>query len=395
MQELLQSPRTPHLLRIWADLSQQKELPQLDRWLVARMKQDKRFGSRDRRWYSEAVFSAVRWAMPLLDSREESQNLAPKAAWNAVRALPPEQLFSELGKFAETLPAEGLASAGLSGWFEKSLARRVELSHWSDEQKETFLKAQNRRAPLWLRLNKPGHKARVEAKLHELAVAFSWHGSSLKIETDKNLQQTPILEEGWAEVQDYGSQLLGEKIPVEGAAQIWDCCAGGGGKSLQLAALYPKAQIYASDIRAYKSTEVSRRALRAKLPNVTPIPWNGGPQLDVPRSVGKGFDIIVVDAPCSGSGTWRRSPDGRFRVSEDMVNDLQILQLSIVEKVLPFLKPGGQLIYATCSWFPEENEDVTAKLRESLPLTLEEETICGLPDADSDCLFLSRMRKSR
>lgn len=395
MQELLQSPRTPHLLRIWADLSQQKELPQLDRWLVARMKQDKRFGSRDRRWYSEAVFSAVRWAMPLLDSRAESQNLEPKAAWNAMRALPPEQLFSELGKFSETLPAEGLASAGLSTWFEKSFARRVELSKWSEEQKGTFLKAQNRRAPLWLRLNKPGHKARVEAKLIELQVAFSWHGASLKIETDKNLQQTAILEEGWAEVQDYGSQLLGEKIPVEGAAQIWDCCAGGGGKSLQLAALYPKAQIYASDIRAYKSTEVSRRAHRAKLPNVTPIPWNGGRQLDLPRSVGKGFDIIVVDAPCSGSGTWRRSPDGRFRVSEDMVNDLQMLQLSIVEKVLPFLKTGGQLIYATCSWFPEENEDLTAKLRESLPLTLEEEAICGLPDADSDCLFLSRMRKSR
>lgn len=395
MQELLQSPRTPHLLRIWADLSQQKELPQLDRWLVARMKQDKRFGSRDRRWYSEAVFSAVRWAMPLLDSRSDSQNLEPKAAWNAVRALPPEQLFSELGKFAETLPAEGLASAGLSTWFEASFGRRVELSKWTDEQSETFLKAQNRRAPLWLRLNKPAHKARVEAKLNELEVAYSWHGTSLKIESDKNLQQTPILEDGWAEVQDYGSQLLGEKIPVEGSAHIWDCCAGGGGKSLQLAALYPKAQIYASDIRAYKSTEVSRRAHRAKLPNVTPIPWNGGRQLDLPRSVGKGFDIIVVDAPCSGSGTWRRSPDGRFRVSEDMVNDLQNLQISIVEKVLPFLKPGGQLIYATCSWFPEENEDVTAKLRASLPLTLEEETICGLPDADSDCLFLSRMRKSR
>lgn len=395
MQELLESPRTPHLFRIWTDLAKEKELPQLDRWLVGRMKQDKRFGSKDRRWYSEAVFSAVRWAMPMLETRAESQGLDPKAAWKSLSAMPADELFQALAQFSKVMPEDGLASAGLSDWFSRSFARRMEISDWSLEQKESFLKAQNRRAALWLRLNKSAHKAKVEAKLNELQVPFSWHGASLKIESDKNLTQTPILEEGWAEIQDYGSQLLGEKIPVEGPAQIWDCCAGGGGKSLQLAALYPKAHIYASDIRAYKSTEVSRRAHRAKLPNVTPIPWNGGFQLDLPRSVGKGFDIILVDAPCSGSGTWRRSPDGRFRVTEDSIAALQKLQISIVEKVLPFLKPGGQLVYATCSWFPEENEDVTAQLRAELPLTLEEEMICGLPDADSDCLFISRMRKGR
>ncbi len=393
MEELLQSPRTPHLFRIWSDLAKQKELPQLDRWLVQRMKQDKRFGSKDRRWYSEAVFAAIRWSMPLLDKRLETASLTPAAAWEALRTLPPEKLFGELGEFGKSLPAEGLASAGLSSWFQASLDRRVALSHWTDQQRDSFLSAQNRRAALWLRLNKPSNKAKVEAKLNEMGLSYDWHGSSLKIESDKNLQQTPILEDGWAEVQDYGSQLLGEKIPVQAAAQIWDCCAGGGGKSLQLAALYPKAHIFSSDIRAHKSTEVSRRAHRAKLPNVTPIPWNGGDQFDLPRSVGKGFDIILVDAPCSGSGTWRRSPDGRFRISDESIRNLQTLQLSIVEKVLPYLKKGGQLVYATCSWLPEENEDVTAKLRDTLPLVLEEEMICGLPVFDADCLFVSRMRK--
>ncbi|MBC7659424.1 MAG: RsmB/NOP family class I SAM-dependent RNA methyltransferase [Chitinophagaceae bacterium] len=394
MHELLQSPRTPHLLRIWTDLCREKEMPQLDRWLVLRMKQDKRFGSKDRRWYSEGVFSAIRAALPYMEHLE-GRPLDPRESWDILRAIEPETFFKGLAAYAESPDRDDLTRGGLSSWFRPSLARRIELSHWDDGQTKDFLKAQNTRAPLWLRLNRPAHKAKIEKKLEELQVAYSWRGEGLKIETEKNLSQTPILEEGWAEVQDYGSQILGDKIPVSGAVTVWDCCAGGGGKSLQLAAKHPKAQIYSSDVRSYKSTEVSKRALRARLPNITPIPWNGSAQLELPRAVGKGFDIIVVDAPCSGSGTWRRSPDGRYRTTHQSLNDLQKLQLSIVEKVLPFLKPGGQLVYATCSWFPEENEDVTALMRETLNLTLEEESICGLPVEDSDTLFFSLMRKGR
>lgn len=186
-------------------------------------------------------------------------------------------------------------------------------------------------------------------------------------------------------------------MPLDGEPLVWDCCAGGGGKTLQLAArLRGNGRVYASDVRSYKLAEVERRAQRAGLNRVETLEWNGEQLPHFPKDWTKrgGVDIILIDAPCTGTGTWRRSPDSKFRCDEDSIKDLQKLQKSLFSKVLPALKKGGCLIYATCSWLPEENEDIiAAALSEHPELQCESQVLCGNPAEDSDTMFYAVLRK--
>lgn len=377
---LLTTPRTPHLKAIWADLCRESEIPQLDRWLVNRLKQDKRYGSKDRRFYADAVFGIMRQVQSL----SEFAHLSPDEAWTKVRLTDAHSLFEKLD--------DNQGSSALSQWFLPYLEKRILKSAWTAEQTDAFLKSQLNRAPLWLRLNQSTKKSRFESILNDLGVPFESFGNSYKILVEKNLSQTAIFEEGLAEVQDYGSQLLGLEIPVRPGNSLWDACAGGGGKSIQLASMHPDAQIFASDVRSYKSAEVERRAVKAKLRNIRAIPWDGSDDFTRPKAAKDGFDIILVDAPCTGAGTWRRSPDGRFRLSQKIIADLADLQFSIIKKVLPQLKPKGELVYATCSWFVEENEEVVERAARELGLQIVSQGLKGSPYEDSDSLFAARLR---
>ncbi|RZA19240.1 MAG: RsmB/NOP family class I SAM-dependent RNA methyltransferase [Proteobacteria bacterium] len=379
---LLSSPRTPHIKRIWTDLCAEKEVPQLDRWLVNRLKQDKRFGSKDRRFYADAVFAIMRRALAL----DELKDYEPMVAWQKIRDWEVHSFFEAIEKLDKT------ASGGLSPWFNSYLDERIKASAWSAQQKSDFLTKLLTRAPLWLRLNHLDKKPRLEKLLGELNVPFENSGFAYKMLVEKNFTGTPVIEDGLAEVQDYGSQLLGLSVQVKDGGTIWDACAGGGGKSLQLASLHPRAYVYASDVRAYKSTELLKRSARAKLKNVHPVLWDGSTHFDRPNKAAQGFDVILVDAPCSGSGTWRRSPDGRFKISKANLGELHDLQFSIIKKVLPHLKAGGELVYATCSWLVEENEAVVNRAARELGLTIIEQTMKGSPDTDADTLFVARLR---
>ncbi len=382
---LLTTPRTPHLKAIWQDLIREKEVPQLDRWLVLRLKQDKRFGSKDRRFYADSIFSMMRYALEL----KELEGLDPKEAWQHIRTEDVSRLFEKI----EALIEAGLKQGGLSSWYQSRLELRCQTSSWSEEQYQKFLDKQLERAPLWLRLNHESARGRAEKLLHDLEVPFEVFGKAYCIKVEKNLSASPLLTDGIMEVQDYGSQLLGESMELKANETLWDACAGGGGKSLQLGSLHPKAKIFASDVRAYKSSEVIKRAERAKIKNIATLAWDGSARLDKPKSVQNGFDKILVDAPCSGSGTFRRSPDGRFRINTASIQELQDLQFRIVRNVLPHLKKGGELIYATCSWLVEENEAVSDRIASELGLKLISQSLKGLPDQDSDTLFVARFQQ--
>ncbi len=385
---LLSSPRTPHLKKIWSDLCREKTVPQLDRWISLRLKQDKRFGSKDRRYYADSVFSLMRYALAL----GQVQSLEPVKAWEYIRSLEAQDFFQAIEDLSEQT-LDGPQKGGFSDWFSPRIEERKKISGWSEEDEERFLSLQMERAPFWLRLNREGKRSELEQELNRLEVPFERHELSYKILQEKNLSASRIMTDGLAEVQDFGSQMLVSGLKLKPNATVWDACAGGGGKTLQLASLYPKAEIFASDVRAYKSAEVQKRAERARLTNVKTLSWNGSAELQKPRSARDGFDLILVDAPCSGSGTFRRSPDGRFRLSSEMLKELQDLQGHILRNVLPHLKPEGEIIYATCSWFVEENEAVTEKAARELGLTILDEGLKGLPMHDSDTLFASRLKR--
>jgi 16S rRNA (cytosine967-C5)-methyltransferase len=158
-------------------------------------------------------------------------------------------------------------------------------------------------------------------------------------------------------VQDEGSQLLAELVAPRRGEMVVDFCAGAGGKTLALAAMMRSAgRLYAFDISAARLARAKPRFARSGLSNVYPVTIRGEHDDRVARLAGKAHRVLV-DAPCTGLGTLRRNPDLKWRQTPDELARLQPQQASILQQASRLVRPGGRLVYATCSFLPEENED--------------------------------------
>ncbi|WP_157019482.1 RsmB/NOP family class I SAM-dependent RNA methyltransferase [Mesorhizobium xinjiangense] len=166
-----------------------------------------------------------------------------------------------------------------------------------------------------------------------------------------NVQAEPAFRKGWFEVQDEGSQIAGELAGALAGMQVLDYCAGGGGKTLELAAqMNNRGQIFAHDAEKTRLAPIFDRLRRADARNVQVVS-----KADELETLGGRMDIVLVDAPCTGSGTWRRRPDAKWRLTQRQL-DLRVNeQAQILDKASRFVKPGGRLVYITCSVFPQEN----------------------------------------
>jgi len=169
------------------------------------------------------------------------------------------------------------------------------------------------------------------------------------------VESAPEFEKGWFEVQDLGSQIAASAAGDIKGAQVLDFCAGGGGKTLALAAsMGATGQLYAYDSDARRLTDTVRRAQRAGVRNLqvrSPIHPGALSGLE-----GK-MDLVFVDAPCTGSGVWRRHPDAKWRLTQAQLDRRVAEQDAVLSAAAAFVKPGGALIYVTCSLFAVENED--------------------------------------
>ncbi|MDP2136415.1 MAG: RsmB/NOP family class I SAM-dependent RNA methyltransferase, partial [Candidatus Didemnitutus sp.] len=216
------------------------------------------------------------------------------------------------------------------------------------------------RAPIWVRLQLndrslalnefkgKGWDARPAAGLPD---AFA-------LPPNAGVADTDVHRRGFVEIQDLGSQLVLAHTPIV-PGQIWlDACAGAGGKTLQLAHALISApgrsenlpgRVDATDLRPSMLEELHERASRARLANVRIVPTAAGP-----------YDGVLIDAPCSGSGTWRRLPHMKWYTQPAMLAEFAVLQLSLLAKNSSLVKPGGLLVYATCSLSHVENLDVVA-----------------------------------
>ncbi len=165
---------------------------------------------------------------------------------------------------------------------------------------------------------------------------------------------------GWYEVQDEGSQLAALMSGASAGMQVADVCAGGGGKTLALAAMMQnKGQIYAFDVDVRRLAPIRERLDRAGARNVqVRAPQRHGDALE---DLSGQMDVVLVDAPCSGSGTWRRAPDSKWRLREHALHARLEEQQAALALAAPLVKPGGRLVYVTCSVLPEENEDALAR----------------------------------
>jgi 16S rRNA (cytosine967-C5)-methyltransferase len=276
--------------------------------------------------------------------RQEASTLEalPKAA-AALEALPPAKRFPIAASLPDFL-AERFQSV-----FGADAARAAE--------------AMNERAPLTARLN--GFKGTREALLARLAEegvqASPTPLSPLGVVLDTHLNAFSLesFRDGWFELQDEGSQLLGLLVDAP-PTKVVDACAGAGGKTLQLAVqMKNRGDLYALDIEERRIDELRKRARRAGVHNVRAQVIPPGPEADEALASLKGkADRVLVDAPCSGTGTYRRKPDARYRITPEQLEEHVARQKTLLARFAALVKPGGRLIYGTCSVLREENEAV-------------------------------------
>ncbi len=172
------------------------------------------------------------------------------------------------------------------------------------------------------------------------------------------LSKSKAYLKGWVEIQDEGSQLIAHVCDVKPGMQVLDYCAGGGGKTLALAAaMQNKGRIVAADIDGRRLEKSRPRFKKGGVADIIEVrPLSDEKNRKWLRRQKESFDVVLTDVPCSGTGTWRRNPDMRWREYGPSLDELVAIQAEILEKVAKCVKTGGKLVYATCSLLPEENE---------------------------------------
>ena len=220
------------------------------------------------------------------------------------------------------------------------------------------------RAPTDLRVNTlKANRESALAALKEAGLSAEpcpWSPWGLRLTSRGNLPGLSIYREGAVEIQDEGSQLACLLAGAKPGEQIVDLCAGGGGKSLALAAMMGnRGQIYACDTDGRRLAPLEPRAQRAGVRNLQTLvlgPWQpGSHDPDLAALAGRA-DCVLVDAPCSGTGAWRRSPDARWRLDPGTLEGYRAAQVEVLARSAALVRPGGRIVYVTCSLLPSENE---------------------------------------
>lgn len=282
---------------------------------------------------------------------------------------------------------------GLRPQWAELLRQRQACSAWDDHTLSAFIAQLITTPPLWLRLQKGASADEVYASLQAQGVAVSLTEFGLAARGGAGIHTTDAYKNGLVEIQDLASQRLAAQVAVKPGQKVWDACAGAGGKTLAIAGcMNNKGAVFATDLHAYKLDEVKRRAKRADLFNVRVFTWTGTEPLRLPKEVAqqRGFDWVLIDAPCSSAGTWRRNPDARWRFDEADTRELIQLQRQLLRHAAPAVRTTGRLVYATCSWQVSENEDqVQWFLTEHPEFSLESQSLVGSPHLDADTMFVA------
>lgn len=385
----------------------------------------------DRRFVSEAIFALFRWKgwIETMPARSTADRLL--AAWVLdAPTLHPVALewAKAVGRDTSKLVALGKAP----GWTPRAegLKRAFNLPTFSADPWRLFpewirpllpvppgegsakvrllgaIHAFQQRPALWIRVQQAKPEA-VWSALREANVQFRQHArhtAAATVPTDTDLPHLECYAQGLVEIQDLAAQAVGRICDPKPGDRWWDACAGAGGKSLQLATLMKnRGSILATDPSEIRLKELVKRYRRGKFSNISAKPWDGK---KLPSKPGT-FDGVLVDAPCSGMGTWKRNPDARWSLHPARIDEFARTQLDLLKRASAGVKPGGKLVYAVCSVLePETKAVVDAFLREHpefrldpCPTPLGEQTCDGTytvwpHEHDSDAMFIARMIRS-
>ena len=311
--------------------------------LIARYFQDRRYaGSKDRRAVRELVYEVIR-------SLGERPATGRAAMIGYARGRAPHllDLFGSAGHAPAQLVEDDLASRpGLApGW----LMKRLRQQFGSDCEAEVT--ALLGRAPLDLRINPLiGGDVDIEG-----AAPAPFVPNGLRITEKLRIETHPAYLAGAVEIQDEGSQLACLAAAAKPGELVIDLCAGAGGKTLALAAaMANRGQLIACDTDRDRLSRLPPRAARAGADMIETRLLNPNREMEALADLTQTADLVLIDAPCSGTGTWRRNPEARWRLTPDRLQALTILQARLLDIGAGLVKPGGRLVYVVCSLLPEE-----------------------------------------
>jgi 16S rRNA (cytosine967-C5)-methyltransferase len=341
-------------------------------------------GARDRAWISGLVVDALRRKNSIENAMEATGPRvlalgALKHAWGwdvrkIEEALKDEHAPPPLqGKERDNLvmAPNPVAPPHVQGDYPEWLAPHMARAFGNDAVVEGMAMAA--RAPIDLRVNtlksdpeKAGRALEgVKAKaMPELKNGFRIPAAD-SIERGESVEAIPAYSKGWVEVQDMGSQIAAAVSCAAPGEQVLDYCAGGGGKTIAMAAMMQnKGQIFSHDIDGRRLSALIPRIERAGIRNVQLRHPKENASLD---DLDLKMDLVMIDAPCTGVGTWRRKPDAKWRVTPNALDKRLQDQAMILRQACNYVRPGGRLVYVTCSFLMEENEDQVASFLADRP----------------------------
>jgi 16S rRNA (cytosine967-C5)-methyltransferase len=332
-----------------------------DKVIERTLKKDSRWGARDRRFIAETTYEIVRWYRLLkeIGGLGDTDFNGLLTVWCAINniEIPPwlgtlpvpysqleerKQKALETRKFRESVP----------DWLD--LVGESELGpKWDHE-----LKALNEQAPVVLRTNtlkisRNGLRSLLQKSETDTTIG-GFTPDALILNERKNVFQLPAFKDGLFELQDAGSQAIAPFLRPEPGMRVIDACAGGGGKTLHLAALMQnKGKILALDTIAWKLDELKKRARRAGAGNIETRVIESGKSI---KRLHDTADRLLLDVPCSGLGVLKRNPDAKWKLSKKFIDEVRLTQTGILNSYSAMLRPSGLMVYSTCSIFPSENE---------------------------------------
>jgi 16S rRNA (cytosine967-C5)-methyltransferase len=354
--------------------------------------QHKKFGSKDRKNISHLCYAFFRLgkALPQLPAEERILTGLFLCSHEPNELL--QHLKPEWNDNAHLTPAEKLTLLNHSFQLHELFPWEHKLSNGIDY--EAFCSSFLTQPDLFLRL-RPGKEAVVKNKLQQAGIAFHETTPSCLALPNASKIDTVIEVDKEAVIQDHSSQRIGELmefIRETGAAyarastaRVWDACAASGGKSILAFDIFKNIDLTVSDVRKSILINLEKRFATAGIKKYNSFIGDlSSLTFDIRNTF---FDIIITDVPCSGSGTWSRTPEQLYYFDPRQIDRYSTLQKKIADNVIPFLKPGGFLLYATCSVFKQENEEVVEYIQQQHALQLHQSVLMTGYNLKADTLF--------
>lgn len=336
-----------------------------DKVIEYTLRQNPKAGSRDRAFLAETTYEVVRYyrlyagVLGYVPQTEAdfwkvcaihfvvAQGL-DLPAWPEFKGLNTKQILEKAAALAQTRAIRESIPDWLDQLGAAELGERWDVTlHWLNRPARVVLRAnrlKTTRNDLQKALLKDGIETKPEGP-----------DDALVLERRQNVFQTQAFKNGFFEVQDYSSQLVAPLLAPEPGMRVVDACAGGGGKTLHLAALMQgKGQLIALDTLAWKLDELRQRARRAGASNIETRVIDSR---KVIKRLYNSADRLLLDVPCSGLGVLRRNPDSKWKLQPAFIENLRVTQQDILQFYSPVVKSGGRMVYATCSILPSENEE--------------------------------------